>query len=155
MSNEFWTFSLASYAAQGVAESALAVQDQLGIDVNVVLYASWLAASDRRLSEVHLAELNSCVSAWREQVVVPLRAVRRYLREVPEAGGLRDEVKSLELRAEQQQQDMMWDFYRSAEALSIEKCPLRENLALLTEPATAGSLVWTTLVNRLGRAIGV
>jgi uncharacterized protein (TIGR02444 family) len=155
MSNEFWTFSLASYAAEGVAESCLAVQDQLGIDVNMVLYASWLAATDRRLSEEHLARINSCVGLWREQVVVPLRTVRRHLREVPEASLLRDGVKSLELQAEQHQQGMMWHFFCSAAALPSEKCPLEENLALLAGPANADSQLWADLINRLGRAIGV
>ena len=46
MTNEFWAFSLATYAIDGVAENLLAVQDTLDLDVNVLLYATWLASCD-------------------------------------------------------------------------------------------------------------
>jgi uncharacterized protein (TIGR02444 family) len=157
MSNEFWTYSLTSYAEQGVAESCLAVQDQWGLDVNLVLYASWLASIDRRLNEAHLAALNSLIAPWREAVVLPLRGVRRYLRELPEAQPLREGVKSLELQAEQKQQDMMWDFFRTGagDTLPVENRPLSKNLALLITPANTDQLIWTTLTDRLSRTIGL
>jgi uncharacterized protein (TIGR02444 family) len=50
MSNEFWEFSLATYKTDGVAEAALAVQDQMGLDINLILYASWLASQGLKLT---------------------------------------------------------------------------------------------------------
>ena len=153
MDNEFWSFSLRTYAAQGVAECALEVQDQMGLDVNVILYASWLAACDRRLTGSHLAALENCVSPWREQVVKPLPALRRQLRDYLEASDLRESIKSLELKAEQQQQDKMWEFFQSSASLDAGKCALDENLGLLVDSDEAQSEVWQHLVTRIGRAI--
>lgn len=43
--NEFWQFSLAVYAAPGVEAECLALQEALGIDVNLLLFFVWLGAS--------------------------------------------------------------------------------------------------------------
>ena len=43
LDNAFWKFSLAVYAAPGVPEECLAVQERYGVDVNVLLFCAWLA----------------------------------------------------------------------------------------------------------------
>ena len=45
LDNAFWKFSLAVYATPGVAGECLAVQESLGVDVNVLLFCAWLAAA--------------------------------------------------------------------------------------------------------------
>jgi uncharacterized protein (TIGR02444 family) len=100
----FWDFSLALYAKPGVAESCLRLQDGLGLDVNLLLYACWTAAKGAgRPSPDGWRRLVDETAAWRAQVVEPLRRVRRFLKgaeESPWSAGLRDRVKALELDAE-------------------------------------------------------
>ena len=105
MRNLFWEYSLATYAKPGVEEECLRAQNALGADVNGLLYASWLASIDQRLSFAHLEGLEESVQQWRERVVLPLRGLREQLRDYPEAQALREGVKSLELQAEQEQQN--------------------------------------------------
>lgn len=129
MDNLFWDYSLARYETDGVAAACLLLQDEYGLDVNLLLYAAWLAHIGRRLDEVHLEALDALVADWRENVVGPLRALRRRLREYPAAAEVRDEIKSLELRAERQQQDLMFDYHQRAPALPVDEGALPANLA--------------------------
>ena len=137
MSNNFWAFSLATYGAEGVAEICIRAQDEMDLDVNVILYACWLASQGRRMTSSHHAELEMRVSEWRQRVVRPLRALRRDLRHYPEAHALRESIKSLELQSERQQQDMMWDYFQSAQPLPVAPTAPLENLALLVDDIEA------------------
>src|SRR5690606_4124667 len=92
------------------------------------LYAAWLAQLNRSLSDHHLAELDARVSEWRNQVVKSLRELRRQLRSYPSSASIYSELKCLELRAEQQQQDLMYAFYQSAAELPYGGDSLLANL---------------------------
>ena len=76
----FWTFSLALYRTPGVPAACIVLQDECGVDVNVLLFALWLAKEGRALRSDDLAEADLAISAWRNEAVRPLRAVRRFLR---------------------------------------------------------------------------
>lgn len=104
----FWEFSLEVYARPGVADACLRLQDRLGIDVNLLLFGCWAGImGGRRLDEAEWARLIAATAPWREDVVAPLRRVRRRLRDIswsrvsPDAASvLRSEVGRLELDAE-------------------------------------------------------
>lgn len=100
----FWDFSLALYAAPAVAEACLRLQDRRGLDVNLLLFACWTAATGgARLSADEWRRLIDGTEAWRSQVVEPLRAMRRYLKDAattPQIAALHERVKALELDAE-------------------------------------------------------
>jgi uncharacterized protein (TIGR02444 family) len=106
----FWDFSIGFYAQAGVAAACLELQDQAGADVNVLLYLFFLASRTRQINDAEVALLDAAVSTWREQVVRPLRAVRRHLKSsAPQfdsgaSGRLREEIKRSELAAERIQQ---------------------------------------------------
>lgn len=112
MKKSFWDYSLEAYARPGVADACLGLQDRLGVDVNLLLFACWVA--DRgggALSRDDWRRLSRTIAGWRTQVVEPLRAVRRYLKATPAqpaAGAipaaLGDRVKGLELEAEHAEQ---------------------------------------------------
>lgn len=129
MANPFWDFSLERYGADGVAPACLLLQDDFGLDVNLLLYAAWLAHRGQRLSEAHLEALERLVAEWREGVVSPLRALCRELRRYPAAATLREELKRLELQAERHQQDLMYGYYRTAPALPRDGEALSANLS--------------------------
>lgn len=106
----FWDFSLALYARDGVAESCLALQDEQGVDVNILFLFVYLAFCGRSLNALQIAAIDAAVAPWRLAVVAPLREVRRYLKAPPEimnasaAQSLRTDVKRIELEAERVQQ---------------------------------------------------
>jgi uncharacterized protein (TIGR02444 family) len=110
----FWRFSLALYRTPGVPDACLDVQDSCGADVNVLLFALWLASEGRVLSDAELAGADAAVAPWREEVVRSLRGARRALRAAPaafDAGGaaaLRDQVKKVELESERLQQEALF-----------------------------------------------
>jgi len=149
MSNPFWDYSLATYGLDGVASTCLALQDTIGLDVNLLLYAAWLARMDQRLSGEHLAGLEAEIVDWREMVIKPLRTLRRQLQDYSRASGVREEIKALELRAEQQQQDLMFAFFQRTGDLPQAPQPLRENLVLVAQFTCPQNAVWELTIDRL------
>lgn len=102
----FWSFSLQVYGKPGIAEACIALQDGLGLDVNLLLYCCWHGRACRKLDEAGLRRAIDAMEGWQREVVKPLRAVRRRLKSgVPpitagECQALRRKVGDLELESE-------------------------------------------------------
>ncbi|MBL4905931.1 MAG: TIGR02444 family protein [Sneathiella sp.] len=78
---DLWDFAIKLYSEDAVSEACLALQDRMKIDVNLLLFCVWVAASGREtLTEQELEEGIASASGWQSNVVDPLRAMRRYLR---------------------------------------------------------------------------
>jgi uncharacterized protein (TIGR02444 family) len=75
-----WDYALRLYGKPGVEAACLALQDRAGIDVNLLLFATWLGATGRRLEPSVLARARQLVEDWQSRVVQPLRVVRRELK---------------------------------------------------------------------------
>jgi uncharacterized protein (TIGR02444 family) len=133
VNNPLWEYSLAHYAREGVSEACLALQDSCDLDVNLLLYGAWLASMNQRLNPEHLSGLEHSIARWRQEVVRPLRALRRQWRDYEPARELRRQLGELELEAERMQQDQMLAYYRAAPALAAVGADLRGNLLLVAE----------------------
>ena len=136
--NPFWRFSLAVYAAPGVADECLALQDTRGVDVNVLLFCAWLGSRRVVLTQEHLVVIESAVRPWRERVVQPLRGLRRDIKVRPDAAhesiaALRKDVAALELRAEQIEQAMLHEMAHAMEpaGTASAESAIRHNILLL------------------------
>jgi uncharacterized protein (TIGR02444 family) len=80
----FWNFSLETYAAEGVAEACLDLQERRGCDVNVLLFCCWLGVSGRpTLTAERLTAILKVSNVWQAEIVRPLRQVRRLLKDKP------------------------------------------------------------------------
>src|SRR6266540_4025248 len=79
----FWRFSLRLYRQREVADACITLQEEAGIDVNLLLFLLWHATQKRALSAPEVAELERRVGPWRNMTVVPLRTVRRALKSPP------------------------------------------------------------------------
>ena len=77
----FWTFTLAVYQKDGVSPACIALQDRLGLDVNFLLLCLYAGSRGRALSADEFPRLEERVAPWRQRVIHPLRAVRRWLKE--------------------------------------------------------------------------
>jgi uncharacterized protein (TIGR02444 family) len=139
-----WQFSLAFYAAPGVAQALLALQDRDGLDVNLMLFALWLGVSGRgRLDSEALAAGERAACAIRAGIVEPLRALRRSLGQNPDVDvqRIRDGVKALELAAEKLVQSRLARFAGPCDASRSRPARLaaaHDNLALYLGPERVG-----------------
>lgn len=112
-SSPLWRFSLRFYRNPAVAEACIRLQDEAGVDVNLLFYLLWLATSGRTLDRNEVAAIERRIAPWREQVVAPLRAIRRAIKTPPPAidpataETYRVKVKGLELEAERLQQEAL------------------------------------------------
>jgi uncharacterized protein (TIGR02444 family) len=103
----FWNFSLEIYAAEGVSEACLDLQERRGCDVNILLFCCWLGASGRpTLTADRLRALLAESAPWQAEIVKPLREVRRRLKDLPPemADATRRRVADAELAAEHAEQ---------------------------------------------------
>lgn len=116
----FWRFSLGFYRQPGVADACIRLQDEAGVDVNLLFYLLWHAALGRKLTSADVAAIEHRIAPWREQVVVPLRAIRRAIKTPPPvieaetAEAYRSKIKGIELEAERLQQEALYDLAQTS-----------------------------------------
>jgi len=95
----FWNFSLELYAGEGVAEACLDLQERRGCDVNILLFCCWLGASGRpTLTSARLRTILTASDAWQAEIVRPLRAVRRLLKDRPWPDAMPETVDAVRRR---------------------------------------------------------
>jgi uncharacterized protein (TIGR02444 family) len=97
-----WDFSLRVWPR--VERACLALQDEHGADVNLLLLCCWLGAAGRGAD---LERAMAVVAPWRRDVLGPIRAARRAIpREAPEelGGRVRAGLARVELEAERVEQ---------------------------------------------------
>ncbi len=104
--NPFWTYSLRLYKRPGVAPACLALQERLGLDVNVLLFCLWTASRGERLPARTVTLVAGLSQLWSAHVVRPLRHARRFLKPLS-LPGLRRDVARVELAAERVEQDLL------------------------------------------------
>jgi uncharacterized protein (TIGR02444 family) len=115
----FWRFSLHFYRHAGVSDACIALQDDCGVDVNLLLFLFWLAADGQSLSADEVKRLDDKVRDWRNLTIIPIRDARRKLKGAPtlvEPGkqeAFRTKVKAIELDAERLQQEALYAFTQS------------------------------------------
>ena len=133
----FWRFSLRFYRQPGVADACIALQDGCGVDVNILLFFLWLALARRCVSLATAAAVCARVAPWRDDVVVPLRTLRRRLKEgssLVERGAaelFRTRIKAIELESERLQQEAMFTLAAglATENASTVEAAARANVA--------------------------
>ncbi|MFP3944139.1 MAG: TIGR02444 family protein [Alphaproteobacteria bacterium] len=112
--DEFWRFSLRFYGLPEVQEICLRLQDEAGLNVNLILWCCWQAAQGRRLRDGDIANAAGRISGWSEDVTQPLRALRRRVKAAQ--GGdialaarkqLYERLKAAELEAEKVEQALL------------------------------------------------
>ena len=101
-----WDWSVRAWAAPGVGETCVELQDAAGQNAPLLLWAAWAARTGRAVDEDALEAACDIARAWQETTVAPLRAVRRALKsrnpdlEDADREAVRAQVKAVELDAE-------------------------------------------------------
>jgi uncharacterized protein (TIGR02444 family) len=121
LDNGLWQYACQVYSQAGVEAALLALQDDHGADINLILQALWLASEGKQWAE-------TCIpneyDQWMKEKVLPLRQMRRSMKVdwVEKRGSqyedFRQQVKKLELKAEQYALGML--FTGSQPAMAIE-----------------------------------
>jgi len=105
--NPLWNYSLRLYRRPGVAPACIALQDRLGVDVNLLFFCLWMGRSGRVLTPTTLRLAAGLARTWTVSVVGPLRGTRRFLKPL-ELPKLRRAVMQVELAAERTEQDLLY-----------------------------------------------
>lgn len=99
-----WDFCVDFYRRPGVEAACLTLQDACGADIPLLLAALWSARhGPGALNAAAIAELDRLAAPWRDNVVRPLRQVRRWMKPAARdaaAQALRERIKADELAAE-------------------------------------------------------
>ena len=116
--SSLWDFSLSHYARPGVADVCLRLQDEQGVNVNLLLWCAWLDARGLMLDAACLHNAQKRIRGWDEHYVVPLRQLRRRMKVefgMAEEGieAVRTCIKQAELLAEKQAQLWLADIVPS------------------------------------------
>ena len=129
-----WKFSLRFYAQPGVAPACIELQDTAGVDVNLLFLLIFFADCEISLTRDDVARIDAAIAPWRNEVVRPLRTVRRALKTDLGVGGaenLRAEVKRIELESERLQQEALFALFpaESMGTAAPREAAVRANLA--------------------------
>lgn len=108
LDNPLWRFVLPFYGRDGVSRACLTLQDKLGVDVNILLFAIFAQVERSIMIDASdLAVLDALVRDWRDEIIQPLRRVRIRLKSgpapapSPTTDRLRNRIKAAELETEQ------------------------------------------------------
>ncbi|OYV24450.1 MAG: TIGR02444 family protein [Rhodospirillales bacterium 20-58-10] len=105
-SADLWNDVKAFYGRPGVAAACLALQDEHGADVTLLLFLLARAERGQALGTEQIAPLQAAIQPWHADTIAPLRVLRRQLKLPPpgfEVGGLRQIISSAEIEAERLQ----------------------------------------------------
>jgi uncharacterized protein (TIGR02444 family) len=101
-----WDYARLAYARPGCEAACLALQDDFGQCIPLLLWALWTTIEDRHLDDGTIEAAASAAHIWDETAIAPLRLIRRRLkRRFPPMSdhardALREDVKAAELSAE-------------------------------------------------------
>ncbi len=95
---EFWAFTLKVYGEKGMSEALIALQDGYSADVNILLFCLWAAvAGHKPFAAAQLEKATNAVFRWQNEVIVPIREIRRLLKSPESVAGASDAVQQLAL----------------------------------------------------------
>ncbi|HZW17155.1 MAG TPA: TIGR02444 family protein [Brevundimonas sp.] len=145
--SELWDWAVRAYAAEGVSEACLHLQDAAGQNAPLLLWAAWAARTGRTPDADTLEAACDIARAWQDAAIAPLRSVRRTLKgpnpdlENADREEVRAQVKAVELEAERR-------LLAALEALSPP--PAGEEPAPVLEALVAVARQWSPMTPRAG-----
>ena len=119
------------------------MQEALGADVNLLLFCAWMGSRGIGLSADDISVAGGAVGRWHDDVIRPLRSVRRYVKTLTRADleNFRSRVKGIELEAEQVEQALLFNIAQrfSAAAARAGRNSVADNVARYIRMRSAGA----------------
>ncbi len=109
----FWEWSNDAYVRPGVEAALLRLQDDHGLDINLLLWCLWCAVRFEEPPQIAIRKAVDLTRGWAVEIVAPIRAARRALKSPPtqappdEVAALREGLRKKELLAERIEQKML------------------------------------------------
>lgn len=97
--SEFWPWALGRWQGPA-AERLLKLQDEHDVVILELMFVAWLGVQRRTINQENLDQLRGGAQAWIDQVVLPLRRVRRTWKAEGKQASMRTRLQALELEAE-------------------------------------------------------
>jgi uncharacterized protein (TIGR02444 family) len=107
----FWRWALARYAHEPARQHLLALQADLDLVIIEALFVCWLATEERRLQQDDVDAMQTLITPWIAEVVIPLRAVRQRWKTDLGKAQQRDLLLTLEVEAERYLAELLWSAY--------------------------------------------
>ena len=107
----FWHWALARYAHEPARQYLLALQADLDLVIIEALFVCWLATEERRLRQDDFDAMQTLITPWVAEVVIPLRTVRQRWKTDLAKAQQRDLLLTLELEAERCLAELLWSAY--------------------------------------------
>lgn len=104
---KLWDYALAAWGRPGVSDTCLALQDQDGQCVVLLLWGAWALTEGRPVGGVVIGQAVDLARPWEERVIAPLRAARRALTDLDPGGAARTAARTAELAAERSLMDVL------------------------------------------------
>ncbi len=104
LENSFWKYSLKLWQNKTLQDTLLQLQDAQEFRINLLLFAMWAGMENIDIKP-HLQTIDACARNWYEEVVAPLRQVRKSLAK----HALRAKIQESELQAEQIEQALLFE----------------------------------------------
>jgi uncharacterized protein (TIGR02444 family) len=153
-----WDFSLLHYARTDVADLCLRLQDEHGVNVNLLFWCAWLEQRGCTLDIGHLRSAQKRIHSWDEHYVVPLRQLRRRMKVeygVADVGIelVRSQIKQAELLAEKQLQLWLESYVQAWGDMGItntNSSPPGVNVRFYLQQLHVADSVITQLLHLLG-----
>ncbi|MBT5292108.1 MAG: TIGR02444 family protein [Cellvibrionales bacterium] len=104
--NNLWDFAVGIYQHAPIKSACLRLQDTAGADVCVLLAVVWLGKNGRQLTLAEIALLVSTVETWQQKMTLPLRRLRKEVRQFIDnepsldAEPIYQQIKAAEMEAE-------------------------------------------------------
>lgn len=114
----FWVFSLQQYALDGMKDYCLGLQNNHGVDINLLLLCHWLDSQALVASEDTLNKLIQISDHWQHTVLRPLRTGRSA---IDKPGAPYQTALANELAEEKNEQRALVACINGPAALSDEK----------------------------------
>ena len=122
----FWRWALARYAHEPARQHLLALQADHDLVIIEALFVCWLAAEERRVRQDDVDAMQTLITPWVADVVIPLRTVRQRWKTDLAKAEQRDLLLTLEVEAERCLAELLWLAYT---ALPGNPYTARQNLA--------------------------
>lgn len=103
----FWDWAVAQYDDPELQQLLMTAQNAHGLIVLEVMLPAWLALQGARYNEPLRAAVLAAISAWHDEVLVPMRRLRERWRGEAAYTGARTHLQSLELEAERRLAEQM------------------------------------------------
>ena len=124
LDNSFWQFSLGFYDQPSVASQCLDLQNEFGLDVNILLLCIWQGSKGKLLTREFFTQIlsDTRIEQLRVDAILPLRKTRTALTKNDSIGAntLAKQTLALEILAEQYEQAEIYGFTNGFSAESVD-----------------------------------